>query len=218
MIQERAALGWKVSGWVAAEASHPEILCISWTGRTGLFDPLPSWRAPLWRLAGGALELLVPEGRYRAELPLAQAKALRLFARGARGWCSKRGICINLEARPGVWFDQHGIAQRAADLDEMSMAPQSLACVDASGQLARWELTDEGLALAWLDDSFPRGPFSVRMRSPWLIVSNGSVKVAYWVGPSHWCWPMAERGLLRLMTGRGGGWEPEAIHRPVMMG
>lgn len=182
-----------------------------------VFEPLPGWKAPLWRSMEGALEFLRPEGLWRADasnLP----RRLFLHQRGASGWCSGRGMSIDLAVRPGVWFDQHGIAQRPEGLDQEASPPSELGGeAHASGAFARWELTEDGRAIGWLDDSFEKGPFSARVRTPRLLVSDGTRKVAYWLGESHWAWAFVAKGKFSLLTGRGGGWEPERDYQPVVI-
>lgn len=208
----------EAGSWRAAMGRDPETLDLRWEGAgEAVFPRLPGWKAPLWRVEDGSLELLRPEGRWRARLDGAPESFL-LRQEGAGGWMSGRGILARREPMGGVWFDQHGIAQPLEALDAEARAPKELAgLAQASGQWARWELTPEGKALGWLDDSFERGPFSVRDRKPYLVVSDGARMVAYWMGATHWAWPMVERGLLLVCTGRGGGWEPERCYAPVLI-
>lgn len=205
--------------WTRAAMAPPKKIELAWSGaRSANFGKLPGWKAPLWRWVEGGVELLRPQGRWRASVEGAP-RDMMLFERESVGWMSRRGIEALARARQGVWFDQNGVPTRPADADVEARAPRALqGQADSSGCLARWELSDDGRALAWLDDSFEAGPLSCRPRAPWMVVSDGKRKVAYWVGPAHWAWPMMDKGLLLLVLGRGGGWEKEAVLRPIMMG
>lgn len=205
--------------WSAAASMVPVHIEARWVSELeAWFEPLPGWKAPLWRPETRGVMLLRPEGVWSVGVPESANSSFVLRQRGATGWLSARGLRIDMNARPGVWFDQHGIAQRVEQIEQEMMPPPELAGeAQACGMFARWELTDDGRAMGWLDDSFERGPFSVRARGPHLLVSDGSRKVAYWMGVSHWAWPMIERGLFSLRTGRGGGWEPEREYKPVVI-
>lgn len=215
VLGERSHFG---HDWRPAEAAHAsdiEIFEIDF----GIyaFEPLPGWKAPLWRICEGYLELLRPEGRWRSAMP-AGAPSFLLIENGADGWMSRRGIRIEA-GRMGDsrWRDQNGVPQTAKSLSEMARPPEELdGRAQAYGEMARWELMEDGSALGWLDDSFKAGPFSCRRDGDYLVISNGEKKVAYGIGAQHWVWPMMERGMLRLMTGRGGGWEPEKTYSPIV--
>lgn len=206
-------------GWIfAAElAAAEEIELFEIDFGIFAFDPLPGWKAPLWRISDGFIELLRPEGRWRCHLPVG-ASSFLLLEHGAEGWMSRRGIRIDARrAADSRWRDQNGVPQSPRILSEMAAPPEELeGRAHALGEMARWELMEDGSALGWLDDSFERGPFSCRRDGDYLVVSNGSKKIAYAIGAQHWSWPMLERGLLRLMTGKGGGWEPEQLYRPIV--
>jgi hypothetical protein len=208
----------KSGSWRAALDAPEKKLSLDWTAESeAKFQRLPGWKAPLWRMLAGRLELLRPEGRWVANIQGAP-ESFVLRQEGAHGWLSGRGVPVSLKSMEGVWFDQHGIAQSIDRLDAEAQPPVELAgLVQASGQWARWELTPEGKALGWLDDSFEHGPFSVRDHKPYLVVSDGEKMVAYWMGETHWAWPMVERGLLLVCTGRGGGWETERAYAPVLI-
>lgn len=218
--EEKTVIGGRApaGSWTAALSMKPEPVALRWVkAGEAQFPRLPGWKSPLWRVEAGRLELLRPEGRWWVSLEGAP-EAFILRQEGAQGWMSKRGILALRESAGGAWFDQHGMAQEIERLDAEARAPRGLSeLVQASGQWARWELTPEGKALGWLDDSFEHGPFSVRDRNPYLVVSDGGRKVAYWMGPSHWAWPMVERGMLLVCTGRGGGWEAERCYAPVLI-
>lgn len=204
-------------GWAAASASQAEIVAWRRIGPEELeVQALPGWKSPLWRWVGRGLEILRPEGNWL--LPMVRRESFRWREANRKGWMASRGVWVDAAAKEGVWFDQHGWPQRPGDLDEAQRSPWSLGReADGSGVLAKWELQDDATALAWLDDSFEWGPFTCKTRRPWLIVSNGKKRIAYWVGNEHWAWAMMDRGLLRLMMGRGGGWEAEAIVKPLML-
>jgi hypothetical protein len=208
--------GLALPPWSQAERSVPQELPLVWiSGRRAEFMGLRGWRAPLWRRVEDGVEILRPEGRWFARAP--ETEFLMVEA-GADGWLSKRGIWIpQSETLSGAWRDQHGVAQRISELDATGVPEGLEGIATGRGELARWELSEDGRAVAWLDDSFERGPFACRRRAQWLIVSDGAKKIAYWVGQNHWAWPMMERGMLSLLTGRGGGWETEREHRPIVM-
>lgn len=209
--------GSVAGGWAAASASQVEVVAWRRVAPGELeVQALPGWKAPLWRWAGGGLEILRPEGHW--VLQMSRRESFTWLEAGRKGWMASRGVLVSDAAKSGVWFDQQGWPQRPEDLDEAQKSPWTLAGeVDGSGVLAKWELQDDATALAWLDDSFQSGPFTCKARRPWMVVSNGKKRIAYWVGNEHWAWAMMDRGLLRLMMGRGGGWETEAIFKPLML-
>lgn len=223
MVAKEAEVSVQIAGtargWLAASQGQALPLSIALSGPSGAaFPKLPGWKAPLWRPEGALLLLLRPEGLWRAHhAGLPERFALR--ERGAGAWSGARGLPIDLSRRlpEGVWLDQQGLAQSPWRMDREAAAPPELAGrAEASGGFARWELTEDGRALGWLDDSFERGPFSAQPRAPWLVVSDGSRKVAYWMGPTHWAWAFVERGMFSLRVGRGGGWEQERDYKPVV--
>jgi hypothetical protein len=205
-----------LGAWARAARGNAQTLNLEWVDEDlALFDPLPGWKSPLWRVEGGCLELLRPEGLWRADLK-GRASPFRARERGAEGWSSRRGVEIDPTLQT-CWRAQFGARACPHGLDAAMEPPAECEKAHASGELAKWELTEEGGALAWLDDAFERGPLSCSRAGPYLLVSNGAMKVAYFVGAAHWAWPMVDRGLLSVRLGRGGGWEPEREMRPIVL-
>ena len=205
--------------WLTASLGRPMPLSLTRTNASEAVVPkLAGWKAPLWRPEFNHVLLLRPEGLWTIDAS-ALADRFTLRERGAGAWSGSRGLPID-QARQlpeGVWLDQQGQAQTPWRLDREIETPKELmGRVESSGSFARWELTEDGRALGWLDDAFERGPFSVRPDLPWLIVSDGARKVAYWMGPTHWAWAFVDRGMFSLRVGRGGGWEFERDYKPVV--
>ena len=203
--------------WAQAARGEAKPLDLEWIGPDlACFDPLPGWKAPLWRVRDGALEILRPQGLWRARLE-GRAQPFVAMPRAALGWSSRRGLEVDPRL-DGAWRSQLGERVDPSALDAAMLAPLGMeALVDGSGELAKWELGEDGSAIAWLDDAFERGPLSCARERAFLLVSNGERKIAYYVGSSHWAWPMFERGQLVLRLGRGGGWEPERDVKPIFL-
>ena len=213
----------KEPSWVRSAQSVPQPLPVTYFDDDGVVmieaGALLGWKAPLWSKRDHHIHLLRPEGCWCFKIP-PERSLIKVFEQGADGWSSRRGIHIHLHAPEGVWFDQYGSPVFLSELDQ-SISPitddfLSDLHIHATGAFCKWELSDENKAIAWLDDSFEHGPFTLRLRGPWLIISNGQKKIAYWIGSTHWARPMVKKGLIQLLIGRGGGWETEALFDPLV--